>query len=273
MPHEAPELRDLLDRIGQPHAELVDGQLPPMAGAEGPESEETPDPSASEETPETPDTESEGTEPEDSETPEDVNYEKRYNDIRPQYDRQAQFLAALEGRHGAEAQAQALMALGGPKALAEALGELGYEIEGEDEPDEDFEDDEFRDPRVDDLLQKEQEREEAEFLNRLEKHIDSSIEDLAKEAKIDLTDTEKNLIFYAVEPGEDGQPDVKAAFEQVTGLRDEHIKQYRNSKKNAPSAPAKGSSGEPAVDLSDPKKRRAHALEVANAAFESASSQ
>jgi hypothetical protein len=73
------------------------------------------------EAPDTPDT------PESSDQA-DVDYEKRYNDLRPEYDRSQQLLAALEGRYGDEVQEQALQM-------------VNLEVAGDDEPDEeDYED-------------------------------------------------------------------------------------------------------------------------------------
>ena len=227
-----------------------------------PEVEDTP-------TPDAPAAEPEGTrEPEapDASTPDDTDYEKRYNDLRPEYDRTNQFVGALQGRYGAEAQAEALRQIGDEDTL---LGVLGYEP-GDDDADEDDFEDEFRDPRVDQLLELEQQREQEAHLDQLESHIDTQIDELAKSAKVTLTDNEKNLIFFAVGEGQDGLPDVESAFKTVTGLRDEAIKSYKEKAKQAPSPPAKGSgSGEPSQPLTSRKDRLSAGLEAVNKAFAS----
>lgn len=141
----------------------------------------------------------------------------------------------------------------------EAIEWLGLDLADEDElEDEDVED--FRDPRVDQLLQAEQQRQEQSEIDSLESYVEDEIGKLAKAGDLDLSDDEVDLIFGALAPGDDGNPDVARAFKKVTGLRDAHIKDYVAGKRRAPSAPS-GSSPSHQPDLDDPEQRRAYIAE------------
>jgi hypothetical protein len=201
---------------------------------------------------------------------ETVDFEKRYNDLRPEFDRTTGQLKE------AEPAIQLYQALQNPETRGDVLRYLQENLVEEDgaagEPG-DEEDQQVQDPRVDQLAQEfEQDRFER-YLTDLESYIDSSVDDLAKDAGVKLTDDERNLIFATVEIQDDGSPKVEEAFKRISGLRDLHIKEYRDSKKDAPPPPApQGGSGEPQAPTGDPKARLSRAMEVANRAFEAASS-
>lgn len=209
--------------------------------------------------PETPDTPTEEqaapdvdtrTESTDSTAQPDTNWEKRYTDLQPEYTRASQ--EAAQYRQIIE------LARSGDR---EAIEWLGLDLADEDEP-EDEETPEFHDPRVDQLLAAEQERQQAAELDSLESYVDGEISKLAKEADLDLSDDEIDLIFGALTPGENGNPDVARAFKKVTGVRDHIIKDYVAGKRRAPSAPS-GSSPSHQPDLDDDKERRSWLYEQA----------
>lgn len=138
---------------------------------------------------------------------------------------------------------------------AEAIEWLGLDL-AEDEDLDDDEEQEFRDPRVDQLLQAEAERQQEAELDSIESYVETEIDKLAKAAGLDdLSDDEVDLIFGALTPGDNGNPDVAGAFKKVTGLRDSAIKSYVAGKRRAPLAPS-GSSASHQPDLDDPEQRR-----------------
>lgn len=210
------------------------------------------------ETPDTPDVPEASESPEVEATPapepeegseQQTDYEKRYRDLQPEYTRATQEAAELRGQweklqSDPEYQREVF------RALAE---ELEYELEEEDLAEEE---DEYRDPRVDAIEQRLQEREYNEYLDNLETHVDTEIKKLAEAAQTELSDEETDLIFAALTPGEDGEPDIKAAFKKVTGIRDNAIKSYVSGKKRAPQAPA-GASASHQPNLDDAEDRRA----------------
>lgn len=145
----------------------------------------------------------------------------------------------------------------------DAIEWLGLALaDAEDDGEEEDETQTFQDPRVDQLLQAEAERQQEAHLDSLETHVDTEIDKLAKSASYELTDTERNLIFSALTPKDDGQtPDVEKAFKMVTGLRDAHIKSYREGKINRPQAPS-GSAASHQPDLDNDSDRRDHIAEL-----------
>lgn len=200
----------------------------------------------------------------------EIDYRKRYEDLRPEFDRtKAELKQASQYQQVVEA-----LQSDDPQERAWAADILGLEFDGEEDDDgpDDEGDEEFRDPRVDQLLQEKQEQEREQYLASLEQSIDSQIDALDKEHKVDLDDDEKEVIFavaLSLPPGEDGQPDVKTAFTKFTGIADNRIKKYRESKKGAPSPPAAGGSpGSSQVDLSDRRSRLDYANQVAERALQ-----
>lgn len=242
---QAPDYRALLDALGHP---------PIMGGA--PEDEEQPEQ----------DTPSEGTAPENTEdTPAEsqedaVDYEKRYNDLRPEYDRTQQLVAAARGDHGEAAQAQALEALG-----------LAFDEDEDDEPeDEDFE---FADPdeRIERLESHLAEREEADQQAQLQEMEDNflleGIEALEKREGRELSDEEFSALarMARAERLDNGVPDIEGAYESLEGLAKSRHQAWLESKKTS-RKPSSGVTASRDVDLSTPEARIAAAAEAAEAA-------
>lgn len=175
-----------------------------------------------------------------------VDWEKRYNDQRSEFDRRGSLLAAAEGRQG-------------PEAQAEALRQLGVEVEME-EPTE--EEDTYVDPdeRIDRLEQQLAERaqaEEQEQFHQLEtEYIDKTLKGIEQENGVNLSDREVKIITNNALANrlEDGRPDLQGAFDDLKEIKSAARDEYLASKKTA-KAPV-GTAGEETIDLSDPEAKR-----------------
>ena len=175
----------------------------------------------------------------------EIDYEKRYNDLRSEYDRVTPIVAALQGRHGPEAQAQALQ-------------QFGFDMDEEDE----FEERPGEDPddRVARLEQWkndfEQQQQEQFFAQQEEEYLVGEIERLEKDAGREFSDEEVTLLARAAQASrlDNGEPDIAGAYELLTGVSKSARDQYVASKK-APKAPI-GSPGEEQIDTSDDQKRQ-----------------
>jgi hypothetical protein len=184
---------------------------------------------------------------EDSSTAETDNWEQRYNDLRPEFDRRNQLLTAAEGHQGPEAQMQALRQLGVEVEMAEA---------------QEADDPEWTDPdeRIDQLEAKLAEREEAEqeahFQQLEEGYIDSTLSEIEGKEDLKLSDAETKIVVTGALANrlEDGRPDLQGAFDDLKGVRSAAAEAYRASKKA--SAPPIGSAGEEKIDFRDPDARR-----------------
>lgn len=152
-----------------------------------------------------------------------------------------------------------------PEQVLKALGLTQAEVDealSEDTP-------EFRDPRVDQMLAEQQERETQQIAEQMSSHIDT----LAKEAGVSLTDRQRRAIFMdAIDNGINPEGTAKAFHDWLTEdyepLKQQAVKSYRESKK----APAPPKSGSPGVHTppTDVKSRLALANEVAQRAIDSA---
>lgn len=182
-----------------------------------------------------------------------VDWEQRYNSLRPEYDRSNQLLAAARGDHGPDAQMQALQ-------------QLGVELQQEAE-----EEDEFEDPydtlarRQEALEQKLQAREEAEQRSEMEKLerqlVDDGLKELEKGHKLQLSKEEKAWVVnnaLANRHEFQGIDDLKAAltsaFDAHMGFQKTAYERYLASKKETDTAPV-GAVGEESIDLSNPKQK------------------
>lgn len=182
-----------------------------------------------------------------------VDWEQRYNSLRPEFDRSNQLLAAARGDHGPEAQMQ-------------ALHQLGVDVQQEAE-----EEDEFEDPydalmrRQESLEQKVLAREEAEQQAELQKQekqlVDEGLAKLEKDGKVQLSKQEKAWITNNAladrsqfESIDDLNAALRAAFDAHMGFQKSAYERYLASKKETDMAPV-GAVGEESIDLSDPRKK------------------
>lgn len=215
-----------------------------------------------------------------TETTEDdgpVDWEKRYKDLQSQYTPTTQELKALkEQQEKLGPWAQVLADLQNPETHQQALNWIlennGYEIADDDENTQEGEDDGldelFHDPRVDELLTREQQREQQQAMSAFSSHLDQ----LIGEHELDLTDRQKQrLANECLQAGFNEQATEKVVKEwadEVQAERDRYVKDYLEKKRGQP-APAvkKGASGTEHVPLDTERKRREAALQIANEAF------
>lgn len=214
-----------------------------------PAEQETPSPEQA-----APDTGTPAPEPTEGSQPESENWQERYANLQPEYTRATQEAAQYR-------QIIDLAKQGDPEAL-EYLG-----LEPADEDEEEEEEPEFRDPRVDELLQAERDRQEEADVNALETEVEGEIHKLAKAAGIEFEDDAQqrqfdNLVFGQLSQGQDGNPDVEGAFKAVTGYLDTHVKSYVAGKRRPPSAPS-GSSPSHQPDLDNDEERQEYLLQRA----------
>jgi hypothetical protein len=178
--------------------------------------------------------------------PEEHDYEKRYTDLRSDYDRKNQRLKQFEEFYGQ---------LADPETQAEALRALGLELEDDEEveTDEEFEDPDARIERIEGYLsQQEEQRAEAELQELEEAYLEQEVGRL--DAKLSEKEKEavKNLA-YSYED-EDGLPDVAAAYEVLSQASKEAQSRYLESKKAPKVEP--GTAGVEKVDLNDEDARK-----------------
>lgn len=215
------------------------------------------EPAAPEETPDTPQAElpvEEATSAPDQGTPEH-DWEKRYNDLRPEYDRTTQ--EAAEYRQFLE------QLDSDPEVQEQVLRHLAQELdfEFEDTEVEDGEEDPLEDIRenLGHLMSAEQQREAQGQAEQLERQIESEIDQLAQSENREFTDNEKELLLDAVVTAmlANNQPaDVQAAYERLTGAEKSWQERYLKSKRV--STPAIGQEGSETLPLdATPAQRQA----------------
>lgn len=175
------------------------------------------------------------------------NWEQRYNDLRPEFDRKNQLLSAAEGHHGTEAQAA-------------ALRQLGVEVE---EQQAEEKDDTWVDPdeRIDDLeaklAQREEAEEEAQWAQREESFIDTTLSEIESKEGVTLSKAETKFVVTNALSNRDpnsGEPNLQGAFDDLKGIKSAARDEYLASKKS-PAAPI-GTAGEEKVDFSNAEARR-----------------
>jgi hypothetical protein len=180
------------------------------------------------------------------------NWEQRYNDLRPEFDRRNALLTAAEGQQGPEAQAQ-------------ALRQLGIEVQMEEE--EEAEPDQWEDPterleqrltaQEERLTQREEKEQQEHFAQLEDSYIKSTLGEIEGKENVKLSDAEKRVVRNAglANRLEDGRPDLQGAFDDLKGIKSAAAEEYRASK-NTPLPPV-GSAGEEKFDPRDGKSRRA----------------
>lgn len=195
---------------------------------------------APEETQDTPTPEAEAPQ---EETPKPVvDWESRYNNLRPQFDRTNQRLAELEEER------QALQAQ-----------------QPEEEDDEEFL---YEDPvarqRLAELEARLAQRDEQDTLARQaaeeKSYIEGSIAALEEELGEEFSDEEFDWLghrVHALPKDDEGKPDVRRAYEQYSSMLEARKQKWVEGKKK-PSKPASGPGAAQLPDLSSKKGRIAH---------------
>jgi hypothetical protein len=202
--------------------------------------------------------EAEDTQPEVPEAPpvEDTpepqhDYEKRYRDLRSEFDRRNEELKVLEQLRSDD-----------PAVYSHALKELGF---GGDEPED--EPATFDDP-LDEIkaelaaLKKERDDERAAIETEIRRqqeleHVQRQLAEVDPDKS--LTQEEVNLLVAAAaqQRGEDGLPNVKAVYDLYEKGLETAVERWRNSKK-APHVPKGGQAANPAnPNLDDEAERHA----------------
>src|SRR5436305_4426069 len=144
-----------------------------------------------------------------------VDWEQRYNSLRPEYDRSNQLLAAARGEHGPEQQIEALRQLG--------VNVQQEEAEKEEDP---FEDPGERTQReVAEIREQLQEREEAEQWAEFEQletsFVKETLDQLEGDESVKLSDQERKWIETQGKANrlETGEPNLKGAFDHLKGIQ------------------------------------------------------
>ena len=208
-----------------------------MDPTEAPATPDTPNPSAPTGTPDTP----------------QVNYEQRYNDLRPQFDRTAQEAAELRSWKERLTSDQ--------DAQREFLQSLGYEVE---EPDQGY-----QDPTATELAQLRKELSEvSQWKDNLTAEqqqaqqlqiINASVEEQFRSTAPDLDPATREWVetrALGMPPRDDGMPDIQGAFQAFQAWETERQKQWATTKRSAPRFSAGGKEGTSAPNLDDQQARR-----------------
>jgi Skp family chaperone for outer membrane proteins len=210
------------------------------------EAPETPDTPIADETP----VEEAASEAPSSDT--QIDWEKRYNDLRPEWDRAKTQLSEFEQY---QPLIQSLQT--DPRATIAALQEqFGDEYEDDE--------DDYEDPgeRALRLIQEQQEtaqqQAERERLEEMEEqYVGEGIDALAERDNVELSDHAQAVIYALATNdalrGENGRPDVEAAYDALRAFEKEVRDSYVNSKKS-PRIPS-GRPGEKSPDLSNEQER------------------
>lgn len=180
-----------------------------------------------------------------------VDYEQRYNDLRPQFDRHnqelAQYRQLVEGLSSDDPHTR--------QAAAEALNIEFVDTDGDE--------DEYEDPIVQRLAaidrrltareERERKTEEDRFLNEATHKVESQLEALDVEPEFRDWILTKAL---SMEKTPDGLPDIKAAHVQFNRMVNAMQKSWVKTKKGSPVSPV-GTSGTQVPNLDDPTERLA----------------
>lgn len=196
---------------------------------------------------------------------EDATWEKRYNDLRPQWDRTNQENQQLREQQEQYNTAVAFLLSDDPALQQQAREWFG--IEDEDESEEPDELSELR-SKVEQMEQQHLQAQQAEQTEQLATHIESEIDRIAKESGLELGPHAREQVFVtalSLDPDENGNPRTEAAFKKVADeLQQEIINGYIKSKK-APKVTPPGQSGKEKVDLSNEEERLAHSAAIFDA--------
>lgn len=190
-------------------------------------------------------------------TPEQqIDWQKRYNDLRPQFDRTNQQLAQLND----EEHRRQLMA------------EWGYEIEDPAEQQQYA----YEDPNAELRQQiaelaewkntQEQQRQQAQQLEQ----ITSSVAEQFKAVDPNLDEDDREWITTRalnMDPRDDGMPDIAGAYQAFQGWETQRQQRWEQARKRPkpPHVPPGGQAGTDAPNLDDRQARRTHMAEQLDA--------
>lgn len=184
-----------------------------------------------------------------------VDYQKRYDDLRPQYDRTQNELTQLKQWQEA--------VLTDEQAQRQLISEWGYAVE-ESQPDEDAA---FSDPQVSALEQRlatiEAQAQTAESDRQLwaaEQHFNTSFQAIASERGSPLTEQEQKAIVglaLTMDADESGMPPVANAYKELQGLYEQQMEQWAKTKRTSHRVSPNGAAGTAQPDMGDKAQRQA----------------
>lgn len=182
----------------------------------------------------------------------EIDFEQRYNDLRPEFDRRSQALSQ------AEQMQEALSGLAGPEAQAQALRSLGIELE--DDQEDDYYEDDDPDTRLDRLEQTiEQQQAMAEqqaYVEAEQEFLVEGIEALEQREGREFSEQEVAILASVARANrlENGTPDLSLAHDHLSDLLTERQKSWIESKRGG-RKPGSGVAAGKAADLNDPEAR------------------
>jgi len=197
--------------------------------------------------------------PEQSEqqTQEEVDYEKRYQDLQPEYTRATQ--EAAQYRQIIE------LAQQGDR---DALELLGLEVEEQDTEDEDSDQPITRAEWQQYQDQQAQERQADESEQAFNDDLWAAVEAIEEKEGREISDEEASVLRDSAiaQVVRGGTFDLSQTWDALRAQDKEAVERYVNSKKQARTAPL-GSAGDRKIDTSTPEGRKAAIAEIAEANF------
>jgi hypothetical protein len=203
-----------------------------------------------------------------------VDWEKRYQDLQPEYTRTTQELKELQQ---AKQWYDLLVTSEDPDTRRQAAEALGYELPEDEEPEEEFNPADYDDPleaqdarlsALEQRIQQEQQQAQEAYEGQL---IDQMSHDALQALDPDLSEEDHNLVLaYAINalppvqqpPGSPVRilPDVKAAYEFIQGRDTQRQKQWAKTKR-APVVMPGGVTASEVPDLTTHEGRVAQAMQ------------
>lgn len=169
-----------------------------------------------------------------------IDWEKRYNDLRPKFDQTTQRLSQ------AEQDAQNWKRLQEDENYqTELLQQLGYQVEPADEPDPGEQYATELQQLRERLDQRDQQESEARRLATVEAHVDAALSAIK-----DLDNADKDWIVaraVTLDPTGDGMPDIQAAYQALVERDVQAQKRWAKTKQTQHFSP----SGQPGTDAPD----------------------
>jgi hypothetical protein len=196
-------------------------------------------------TPDTPDTSAPNGTP-DTQT---INWEQRYNDLRPKFDQTAQEAAQLR------AERERLQT--DEDYQRQLLQQLGYEIEdpnqGAPDPTEDLR------RQIAELSSWKENLTQEQLQAQQLQQINASVEEQFRSTAPELDPGTREWVetkALSMAPRDDGMPDIQGAYKAFQDWELERQKQWRASKRRAPHITPGGQQGTSAPNLDDQQARR-----------------
>jgi hypothetical protein len=192
----------------------------------------------------------------------DAEVQKRFKEWQGDYTRKTQALAEekreLEARRQEADNWRALQE--DPDFQRQALEQLGYEVP---EPEPQYEPEYIPDPRVDQLMEAERQREMQALAGTIHDHIGK----LSNEAGVALTELQREMLFNAAIENPDPsrtEEIFKAVTDDLRAQQAAWEKQWLESKKGVPHVSAGGQEGTKRFDIRDKDERIKRFAAIAN---------